>query len=98
MSRTTVLVGSFLILVAALGFGADTRSSAANLTAEQVIEKNLAAHGWAAGVAGSPNPVYARQVTGADLLSGIQDGERLDDTLRHGDESARSQATREDRD
>jgi outer membrane lipoprotein-sorting protein len=40
-----VLVGSFLALVASVGLGADTRSSAANLTAEQVIEKNLAARG-----------------------------------------------------
>jgi outer membrane lipoprotein-sorting protein len=40
-----VLVGSFLALVAALGLGADTGSSAANLTAEQVLEKNLAARG-----------------------------------------------------
>src|SRR5258707_15864391 len=45
MSRTRVLVGSFLALVASVGLGADTRSSAANLTAEQVIEKNLAARG-----------------------------------------------------
>lgn len=45
MSRTRVLVGSFLALVASVGLGADTRSSTANLTAEQVIEKNLAARG-----------------------------------------------------
>ena len=45
MSRTTVLVSSFLALVASLGLGADTPSLAANLTAEQVIEKNLAARG-----------------------------------------------------
>src|SRR4029077_15487151 len=44
-SRTTVLVGSFLAMVVSLGLGADTRFSAANLTAEQVIEKNLAARG-----------------------------------------------------
>ena len=45
MSRITVLVGSVLALVASLSLGADTPSSAANLTAEQVIEKNLAARG-----------------------------------------------------
>jgi outer membrane lipoprotein-sorting protein len=45
MSLTSVFVGSFLALVAAVGLGADTRSSATNLTAEQVIEKNLAARG-----------------------------------------------------
>ncbi|PYX75500.1 MAG: hypothetical protein DMG78_04120 [Acidobacteria bacterium] len=45
MSRATVLVGSFLALVASLGLGVDTTSSATNLKAEQVIEKNLAARG-----------------------------------------------------
>ena len=45
MSRTTVLVGSFLALVCSLGLGANTPSSVANLTVEQVIEKNLAARG-----------------------------------------------------
>ncbi len=45
MSRTTVLVGSFLALVVSLGMGADTPASTANLTAEQVIEKNVAARG-----------------------------------------------------
>jgi outer membrane lipoprotein-sorting protein len=40
-----MLVGSFLALVAALGLGADTPSSTANLTAEQVIGRNLAARG-----------------------------------------------------
>ena len=45
MSRTTVLVGSFLALAVSLALGADTPSSAAKLTAEQVIEKNVAARG-----------------------------------------------------
>ena len=45
MSRTTVLVGSFLALVVSFGLHADTPASAANLTAEQVIEKNVAARG-----------------------------------------------------
>lgn len=45
MSRTTVLVGTFLALVVSLAFGADAPSSAAALTAEQVIERNVAAKG-----------------------------------------------------
>ena len=45
MSRTMVLVGSFLALVVSLAMGADPQSSAAKLTAEQVIEKNVAARG-----------------------------------------------------
>ena len=45
MSRTTVLVGSFLALAVSLALGADEPSSAAKLTAEQVIEKNVAARG-----------------------------------------------------
>ena len=45
MSRTTVLVGSFLALAVSLALGADESSSAAKLTAEQVIEKNVAARG-----------------------------------------------------
>jgi outer membrane lipoprotein-sorting protein len=45
MSRRTVLVGSFLALAVSLALGADSTSSVANLTAEQVIEKNVAARG-----------------------------------------------------
>ena len=45
MSRTMVLVGSFLALAVSLALGADEPSSAAKLTAEQVIEKNVAARG-----------------------------------------------------
>lgn len=45
MSRTTVLVGSFLVLAISLALGEDASSSAAKLTAEQVIEKNVAARG-----------------------------------------------------
>jgi outer membrane lipoprotein-sorting protein len=45
MSRRTVLVGSFLVLAVSLALGADSTSSVANLTAEQVIEKNVAARG-----------------------------------------------------
>src|SRR6476660_9927259 len=45
MSRTMVLVGSFLALAVSLAMGADASSSAAKLTAEQVIEKNVAARG-----------------------------------------------------
>lgn len=45
MSRTTVLVGSVLALAVSLALGADTPSSVAKLTAEQVIEKNVAARG-----------------------------------------------------
>lgn len=45
MSRTIVLVGSFLALAVSLGLGAETPSSTANLTAEQVVEKNIAARG-----------------------------------------------------
>ncbi len=40
-----VLVGSFLALAVSLAMGADAPSSAAKLTAEQVIEKNVAARG-----------------------------------------------------
>lgn len=45
MSRTMVLVGSFLALAVSLAMGADASSSAAKLTAEQVIEKSVAARG-----------------------------------------------------
>jgi outer membrane lipoprotein-sorting protein len=45
MSRTMVSVGSFLALAVSLGLRAETPSSAANLTAEQVVEKNVAARG-----------------------------------------------------
>lgn len=45
MSRTTVLVGSFLVLAVSFALSADTPSSVAKLTAEQVIEKNVAARG-----------------------------------------------------
>ena len=45
MSRTIVLVGSLLALAVSLGLGAETPSSTANLTAEQVVEKNIAARG-----------------------------------------------------
>jgi len=45
MSRTIVFVGGFLALAASLAMGADASSSAAKLTAEQVIDKNVAARG-----------------------------------------------------
>ena len=45
MSRTIRLVGSFLALAVSLGLGAETPSSTANLTAEQIVEKNIAARG-----------------------------------------------------
>jgi outer membrane lipoprotein-sorting protein len=45
MSRTTVLVGGFLALIASFSLSAETSSSAANLTAAQIIEKNAAARG-----------------------------------------------------
>jgi outer membrane lipoprotein-sorting protein len=45
MSRTTLLVGSFLALAVSLGLGAEPPSSTANLTAEQIVEKNMAARG-----------------------------------------------------
>lgn len=45
MSRKTVLIGSFLALAVSFGLGADAPATAANLTAEQVIEKNVAARG-----------------------------------------------------
>ena len=45
MSRSFMLLyGSFLILAASLAMGADSQSPA-KLTAEQVIEKNVAARG-----------------------------------------------------
>ena len=45
MSRTMVLVGSFLSLALSLGLGVETPSPAANMTAEQIVEKNVAARG-----------------------------------------------------
>jgi outer membrane lipoprotein-sorting protein len=45
MSRTSVLVGSFMALAVSLGLGVETPPSAANLTAERVVEKNVAARG-----------------------------------------------------
>ena len=45
MSRKTVLVSGFLALAVSLALGADAPSSVAKLTAEQVIEKNVAARG-----------------------------------------------------
>ena len=45
MSPKTAVVGSFLALAVSLALGADVPSSAAKLTAEQVIEKNVAARG-----------------------------------------------------
>ncbi|MBZ5569655.1 MAG: outer membrane lipoprotein-sorting protein [Acidobacteriia bacterium] len=45
MSRKTLVVGSFLALAVSFALGADVSSSAAKLTAEQVIEKNIAARG-----------------------------------------------------
>jgi outer membrane lipoprotein-sorting protein len=44
MSRTMVL-GSFLALSVSLGLGAETLSAPANLTAEQIVEKNVASRG-----------------------------------------------------
>jgi outer membrane lipoprotein-sorting protein len=40
-----VLVGGFLVLAVSHGLGAESPSSAANPTAEQVVEKNVAARG-----------------------------------------------------
>jgi outer membrane lipoprotein-sorting protein len=45
MFRRAVVVGSFLVLVVSLALGADVASSAAKMTAEQVIEKNAVARG-----------------------------------------------------
>jgi outer membrane lipoprotein-sorting protein len=45
MYRRTVVVCSFLALAVSLALGADVSSSAAKLSAEQVIEKNVAARG-----------------------------------------------------
>lgn len=45
MSRTTVLVGSLLALAVSFAVSAGAQSSAPNLTAQQVIEKNEAARG-----------------------------------------------------
>jgi outer membrane lipoprotein-sorting protein len=45
MSQRTVVLSSFLVLAVSLAMGADVPSSAAKLTAEQVIEKNVAARG-----------------------------------------------------
>jgi hypothetical protein len=44
MSRKTAIVGSLLALAMSLAVAADA-PSAANLTAEQVVEKNIAARG-----------------------------------------------------
>jgi outer membrane lipoprotein-sorting protein len=49
MIRRTVVVSSFLALVVCLALGEDRSSSAVNLTAEQVIEKNVAARGGLQG-------------------------------------------------
>ena len=96
MSRTTVLVGSFVAWLLPSVWVRIRLSGQSDGGASHREES--CGTGWAAGVAGSPDPVYGRQVPGGDLLLGLQDGERLDDTLRHGDGSAGSQATREDRD
>jgi outer membrane lipoprotein-sorting protein len=45
MFQKTVVVGSLLVLAVSLALGADVPSSAGKLTAQQVIEKNLAARG-----------------------------------------------------
>jgi outer membrane lipoprotein-sorting protein len=45
MSRKTAIVGSLLALAISLAFSQKPPSSAANLTAEQVVEKNIAARG-----------------------------------------------------
>jgi hypothetical protein len=43
--RRTVVVGSFIVFIVSLALGADVSSSAAQLTAEQVVEKNVSARG-----------------------------------------------------
>jgi len=45
MFRKMVVLGSFMALAISLALGADAPSSAARLTAEQVVEKNIAARG-----------------------------------------------------
>src|SRR5882672_541873 len=45
MSRKTAIVVSLLALTMSFAFAQDKPSSAANLTAEQVVEKNIAARG-----------------------------------------------------
>jgi outer membrane lipoprotein-sorting protein len=49
MFRKTVLIGSFLALAVSPALGADGSSSAPKLTAEQVIEKSVAARGGLQG-------------------------------------------------
>ena len=45
MFRTVLVIGRFMALTVSLALGADASSSQADLTAEQVIEKNVAARG-----------------------------------------------------
>ena len=45
MFRKMVVLGSFMALAISLALGADAPPSAARLTAEQVVEKNIAARG-----------------------------------------------------
>ncbi len=45
MSRATLVIGSALALALSLSLGVDRASAAAKLTAEQIIEKNIAARG-----------------------------------------------------